>query len=318
MNIQPTRFRLLPMTARAPSITKRFLEILAVPAAVLVLLGLFPGPSAACEATVVLSAELRPYRDVLKGIRDSSRCGIDELLLSDGDVVENIRASESDVVVAIGTEAFRKVRSFREIPLVHVMVIPSEAERGAAGPLAGVSMDIAPAAWFSTMRRVFPAAKRVGLLYRAENTGAFVADALNAARDAGIELVAKKVQGPDDVPQALSSMQYAIDLFWMLPDATVAAPPMVDYLLRFSIQHRIPIITFSRKYLDLGAVASLDVEPREMGVQAGELVNELARGDHVSGSRYARKSRLSVNVKAAEKMGIVFSRAAMRETSGDD
>jgi putative ABC transport system substrate-binding protein len=119
------------------------------------------------------------------------------------------------------------------------------------------------------------------------------------------------------VPQALDDMN-AVDVLWMLPDPTVAAPPMVEHLIRHSIRYRIPIITFSSKYLDMGAVASLDVDPHDMGVQAGELANAVAQGATPGGSRYARKPVLSVNRKAAEKMGVALNRAAMRETGNDD
>jgi ABC-type uncharacterized transport system substrate-binding protein len=77
-------------------------------------------------------------------------------------------------------------------------------------------------------------------------------------------------------------------------------------------------MTFSRKYLDMGAVASLDVDPRDMGVQAGELVNSIAAGQHVPGRRYARKPVLSVNGRAAEKMGVALDRAAMREAGHEE
>jgi putative ABC transport system substrate-binding protein len=241
-----------------------------------------------------------------------------EVKLQNDDVLERVRRTSPDVVVAIGTEAFRKMRSLRDVPLVHVMVIPAEAERGPAGTVSGVSMDIAPGTWLRSMRRLFPNARRAGLLFNPENTGAFVAEAQRAAPDAGVELVIRKVQGPDDVPQALNSMRNGIDLLWMLPDPTIAAPPMAEHLLRYSIQHRIPIMTFSRKYLDMGAVASLDVDPIEMGLQAGELVNRIAREGRDGGSRYARKPRLSINGKAAEKMGITLNDAAVREPAVDD
>ncbi len=306
------------MSTRVASIAHPLSAILIATAALAAFACLLPTTSsAACETTVVVSADLKPYQEVLEGLREASECHVREVKLRDNDVLERIHRKPPDVVVAIGTDAFRKVRSLRDVPLVHVMVIPAEAERGVGGKRSGVSMDIAPGTWLETIKRVFPNARRVGLLYNAENTGAFVAEAQRAAPEAGIELAARNVRGPDDVPAALTGMQNAIDLLWMLPDPTVAAPPLVEHLIRYSIQHRIPIMTFSRKYLDMGAVASLDVDPREMGLQAGELVNCIVRGTCSGGRRYARKPRLSINGKAADKMGVALSRA-MREAASDD
>jgi len=305
------------MSARFPPIARPVNTILAAAATFAVLACLCSAPAPACEMAVVVSADIKPYREVLQGFREAARCGVHEVALQGGDVLERIRRTSPDVVVAIGTDAFRKVRSLREVPLVHVMVIPSEAEHIRSANRSGVSMDLSPATWLATIKRLFPGAKRVGVPYNADNTGAFVAEALRAAPEAGIELVAKSVRGPDDVPQALAGMN-AVDVLWMLPDPTVAAPPMAEHLVRYSIQHRIPIMTFSSKYLDMGAVASLDVEPRDMGRQAAELANSVPRGTFAGGSRYARRSVLTVNVRAAEKMGVALNREAMRGQAIDE
>ena len=56
-------------------------------------------------------------------------------------------------------------------------------------------------------------------------------------------------------------MQGKIDILWMLPDATVVTDETVELLLRFSFQHDVPMFSFSKKYVEVGAVASLDVDP---------------------------------------------------------
>jgi putative ABC transport system substrate-binding protein len=225
--------------------------------------------SSSCEMAVVVSADLKPYREVLQGIRDASVCNLREMTLRDGDALERVRRTSPDAVVAIGTEAFRTVRPLRDAPVVHVMVIPSVVERSPSANLSGVSMSIAPAAWLAAIKRVFPGAKRIGLLFDPRNTGPFVSEAMRAAPAAGLTLKTAELGGADELPKALNSLRDAIDVLWMLPDPAVASAPVVEYLVRFSIQHRIPIMTFSVKYLELGAVASLD-GPYDMGVQAAE------------------------------------------------
>jgi putative ABC transport system substrate-binding protein len=266
--------------------------------------------SAACETAVVVSADLKPYREVLQGIRDASVCTVREVALRDGDVLERVRRTSPNAVVAIGTEAFRTVRSFRDAPVVHVMVIPSVVERSPSEKLSGVSMSIDPGAWLSAIKRVFPGAKRIGLLFDPRNTGPFVAEAVAAAPAAGFTLRTAELGGADEVPNALNSLRDSVDVLWMLPDPAVASAPVVEYLVRFSIQHRIPIMTFSGKYLELGAVASLDVDPHDMGVQAAEIAVRLARGGDGPVRVYARKTKLSVNRNAAGKMGVLLGASA--------
>ena len=273
---------------------------------------------AACETAVVVSADLKPYQDVLRGIRDASVCTVREVKLRDGDVGEWVRRRSPAAVVAIGTEAFRTVLPLTELPVVHVMVIPSVVERSPSANLSGVSMTIAPAAWLSAIKRVFPGAKRIGLLFDPRNTGPFVADAVRAAPAAGLTLKTAELGGADDVPKALHALRDSVDVLWMLPDPAVASAPVVEYLVRFSIQHRIPIMTFSRKYLELGAVASLDMDPYDMGIQAAELAARIARGGNRPARVYARKTKLFVNRSAAGKMGVVIGAVTPEEGMADD
>ena len=67
-------------------------------------------------------------------------------------------------------------------------------------------------------------------------------------------------------------MKGKIDIFWMLPDAEVITPETVDSILLFSFQNNVPVFSFSSKYVKMGALASLSVDPFALGAQTGELV----------------------------------------------
>jgi putative ABC transport system substrate-binding protein len=260
-------------------------------------------PARACDALVVKSADLKPYRDALRGFEDASACEVRVVQAENGDLPEQLRHGPPDVVVAIGTTAFRKVKALKDLPIVYLMVVSSEVDRALAPNISGVSMDIAPAASLETIKEVFPTAKRVGLLYDPRHTQTFADESMRAARTAGIELTARQVYEPSAIMAALGEMQGRMDVLWMLPDPTVAAEETVDYLLRFSIQHSLPIFTFSRKYVEMGAIASLDMDPYDMGVQAGGIADRVAAGSGALRA-YARTARLSINAKAAKKMGL--------------
>ena len=112
---------------------------------------------------------------------------------------------------------------------------------------------------------------------------------------------------------ALEDLHDRIDVLWMAPDPTIASDEAVDYLLRFSIQHTVPLFTFSKKYVEMGAIASLDMNPYDMGAQAGEIVNKIAEGGASRVRVYARTARLSINAKAAKKMGLALRGEPLRK-----
>lgn len=279
---------------------------------------LYPLPADAFNVIVVKSAELRPYQEALRGFRDTCNCDAEELKLENGDEGGAVLRKSPDAVVAIGTTVFKKVRTIEGLPVIYAMVMPSEAALSMSPNISGVSMDISPETYISAMKELFPKAKKIGLLYDPQRTAAFVAEAAKAAHAAGLELADKQVNDPREIPGLLDRMRGTIDVLWMIPDATVAAAETIDYLLYFSFQNNVPIFSFSKKYVDMGAVAALDVDPYDMGVQAGEIVNRLKAGKKGAVRAWARASHLTVNSKVAAKMGLKIKDDIMKKAEGDD
>ncbi|HSQ78732.1 MAG TPA: ABC transporter substrate binding protein, partial [Nitrospirota bacterium] len=255
------------------NIQKRIRPILFALGVLSVLIAFLPIPAHAFNVIVVKSGELKPYQDALRGFRDACNCDAQELKLDEGDGAGTVLRESPDAVVAIGTTVFKKVRGIEGLPVIYAMVMPSEAALSLRPNISGVSMDISPETYIATMKQLFPAAKKIGLLYDPQHTAAFVAEAAKAAHAAGLELVDKQVRDPREIPGLLDMIRGTIDVLWMVPDATIAAPEAVDYLLYFSFQNSVPIFSFSKKYVERGAVAALDVDPYDMGTQAGEIVN---------------------------------------------
>ena len=155
------------------------------------------------------------------------------------------------------------------------------------------------------------------MIYDPRNTGAFVEDAVKAARAAGLELISQQIHDPSKLSAALSALENRIDLFWMLPDPSVVTTENVDLLLRFSFQQAVPIFTFSRKYVEMGAVASMDVDPYDIGVQVGEMANRVKAGS-VSLREYARTPHITVNKNIAGKMGFTITEEIMKKVKRID
>lgn len=265
------------------------------------------------KIVVVKSADLKPYQDVVLGLRDGCGCDVREVKLNVEEDKKNILGSHPDAIVAIGTAAFKKVITITDIPVIYTMVMPSETTPPLNTNISGVSIDISPETYISTMNSLFTKAKRIGLIYDPRNTKEFVGNAIKAASASRIELVTKQVNDPSQVPAALNEMQQKIDILWLIPDPTVVTNEIVDYMFRFSFQNDIPIFTFSKKYIEMGAIASLDIEPYDMGEQAASIVNRVLARKSAGSNVYARKSHLTVNQKMATKLGFTIRTGSTTE-----
>jgi putative ABC transport system substrate-binding protein len=265
------------------------------------------------KIVVVKSADLKPYQEVLRGLRDGCGCDVQEMKFKSEEDKKNILDSHPQAIVAIGTAAFKKVMTITDLPIIYTMVMPSETPSSLNANISGVSIDISPETYLSTMTALFPKAKRVGLIYDPRNTAEFVGNAVKAASATKIELVTKQVNDPSQIPAVLSEMQQKIDVLWLIPDPTVVTNEIVDYLFRFSFQNNIPIFTFSKKYVEMGAVASLDIDPYDMGEQVASIVNRMVPGQSAGSTAYARKSHLTINKKMATKLGVTIREGTLTE-----
>ena len=258
---------------------------------------------------VVQGFEIKPYEEALKGFQSVCNVETKTIVISEQEgteIIKSIRRIKPDMILVVGVDALSKVKMIKDIPIVYLMVLNPPSPISKQENITGVSMNIPPEKQLGLLQEVLYQVKRVGLLYDPSKTGFLVEKALYSSKKLGIKLIVKEVHNPKDVPSMLDSMKDGIDAFWMLPDTTVITPETVEYLLLFSLENKIPVLTFSDKYLDLGAMISVGIDAFDIGRQAGEIAKEILSGTNIKNLPRvdARKSVLTLNLRAAKKLGI--------------
>ena len=265
--------------------------------------------SAEQRIIAVQGFEIKPYEEALKGFQSVCNVETKTIVISEQEgteITKSIRRIKPDMILAVGVDALSKVKKIKDIPIVYLMVPNPQSVISKEENITGVSMNIHPEKQLGLLQEVLYQVKRVGLLYDPSKTGFFVKKALYSSEKLGIKLIVKEVHSPKDVPSMLDSMKDGIDAFWMLPDTTVVTPETVEYLLLFSLENKIPVLTFSDKYLDLGAMISVSIDAFDIGRQAGEMAKEILSGSDIKNLPrvHAQKAVLTLNLRAAKKLGI--------------
>ncbi|MBU0729215.1 MAG: ABC transporter substrate-binding protein [Proteobacteria bacterium] len=272
---------------------------------------------------VVQSSRLKPYMEALDGLRYTLRnippqkaqksiqsYTITEFLLT-GDwswknLQQTIESKQPQLIVAIGTNALAALEPVVDIPIIYLMVPFPESLINGRKNITGIDMKLNPETHLAAILGSLPATKKIGTIYDPRKNSNLVQKIKEIARQYKIELVALKTDDPKKVPQLLSEIAAHIDLFWMLPDLTVLTPETTEQILYFSLENRIPVATFSSKYLKQGAVIAVTFDIFDMGKQAGELAEMIVDGTpaHEISPRPARTTRLQVNHSVAKNLGI--------------
>jgi ABC-type uncharacterized transport system substrate-binding protein len=278
-------------------------------------------PVAAADLLVVQSLQIKPYDDALQGFKSACSGKINRIIsseLTDADVGRKIRKVKPDLILAIGMDALSKIREVRDVPIVYVMVLNPPAEIADSSNATGVSMYIQPEYQFATIRRVLPSVKRLGLLFDQDRSGGFVRKAQLAAAAAGIELLSRRVSSASEAVTSVGGLKGKVDALWLIPDMTVVTSKSSDLLLLSAIEKRIPVLVFSAKYMDKGALLSLEVDPVESGRQAGELASRiLVDGIPVKDIKGvdARSGILTINKAVAKQLGIILGSAVLSQAA---
>lgn len=280
---------------------------------------MFPTSLLALDVLIVKSSNIKPYHDVIEGFKSSCGCTvIDELTSHDRSsmgIRQEVDNKRPSAVLTVGIDALRSVQEVGNVPIVSVMAPLSSLPE--SGNISGVNMIIPPVLQLSAILDLFPGVKNIGILGTAKSLESHHVDLPGHAKSRGVVIIMKRVSKAGDVVALLEEMKGKIDLLWMVPDVRVVNEETVRSMMLFSFRNSVPIFSFSRKYVDMGAAATLHVEPYDMGVQAGEIVRsrEYAGNDGRPVRVPGRSPRLIINKKVVKKMGLRINEELFRKAA---
>jgi putative tryptophan/tyrosine transport system substrate-binding protein len=285
---------------------------------VLILTILYPAAEAGQEILVLQSLRVPPYEKALSGFRSVCDAPSRELVLSETtqqSLNEVLSESGLSMILAIGMDALSKAKGIEKVPIVYLMVLNPMPLVSGEKNISGVSMSISPEKQLSALNELLPEVNHVGIVYDPARTGKFVEEAEEAAKKLNISLVSKKITSPKQVAATITALKGQINAFWMIPDITVFSPETAEFLLLFSLQNRIPVMTFSEKYVELGALFSVSIDPYDVGIEAGEMARQIISGNGARNPQHIepRKGVITINTAVAKKMGITIDEKVMKK-----
>lgn len=263
----------------------------------------------ASDVLILQSLRVNPFDEAMRGFKSICKEDSTSIVIAEAkgtDLLRKVREERPQIILAIGADALQKVKRVRDIPIIYLMVLNPEKIIGDGNNFAGISMDIPPERYLSLMEKLNPKSLKIGIFYDPLKTGAFVKRIMQKAGAMGIDITALEVHSPKEVPDMFTRTKSDFNIFWMLPDSTVVTPETVDFLLLHSQESAMPVVTFAGKYVETGALLSLDIDGFDLGKQAGEMANKILGGTAVSelSNTDARKSVLKINRNVAKKLGI--------------
>ena len=276
------------------------------------------------QIATVLSSSIKPYDESLQGfyaaldekgiVYERYEFVLDER--NDDELISKLKKLSPDIIHTVGTKATLAVKDqIKDIPLVFSMVLNPVASgiienmESPGGNISGASMDISASLQFEYMKKILPKTDTVGVIYSNAETGQVVADAKKVAARMGIKLVGIDVDGPSDVTSAMKQLVGKVDFLWSVADSNVFTRETTRGILVASLRKKLPFMGLSPGFVRAGALFALDVDAREIGRKAADVVTSVLEGRdpgkipvHVP-----HKVKLVINKNTIDLLGIDIS-----------
>ena len=279
-------------------------------------------PAAAAEVAVVKSSDVAAWRPAIEALRRVAAAHtVTEFdLRNDRPTADSVLAGlkgKNGIIVALGPLAAQLVRStLPDIPLVFGMVQePAKLGLAPAPGVTGVAFAIPIKNQIAAFRLVNPKGVRIGVIYKEENSGRLVEEAIKAASLLRVVMVTRAVTSERDIPGALRSLlagDQAIDALWVPPDPVLLGDDTRRFLLAEMFKAGKAVYGSSSGLVAEGALASNGPDLASIGEQIGELVNRLAAGDRSRIELLVPRAELVINKKIAGRLKIDVSAEVLK------
>jgi putative ABC transport system substrate-binding protein len=282
----------------------------------LLLAVLLPGMAAAqarARVVAVKSSALAPYASLIAGFRAEVDADVQEVMLDESPVAaarlfKTLAMQKPALVLAIGPLAANAARRSlgEDIPVLFVMV-PYFEKYGLEGPnVTGIALTSGYTPELGALKAMAPKAKRVGILHDPRFSAKQVQTAQEAASAAGLTIVPLEVETQARVEKVLAGAAGKVDAMLMVADKTVANAAVVQALIGFAAEQKIPLVALTPSQVKEGATLSLAPNPTGIGQQAGRLANRIVHEKVNPGAMAVAQPEgmdLAFNLGTALKLG---------------
>ncbi len=241
------------------------------------------------------------------GLKKIQRHQLTEIVITKGNAEisrNKIRNSQPDLILALGAKALKVALSVPDIPIVHLLVIDPEKIVSSAKNVTGVALAVPPKTQLEELSRYLPSIKRIGIVYDPKRSSKFI-EQLDSIRP-DLKFISLATENPAEVPALINTLRGRVDLLWMLPDLTTTNRKTMQSYFLFSIKNKVPLLTFSEKFLKHGATIAVTFDIEAMVEQAAELAIDMlsGRGDGEPPTIVAPHPKTVINHKIAAKLNI--------------
>ncbi len=232
---------------------------------------------------------------------------------SDEKVADIIRRNHFKIIYCIGAKAY--LLAHRLAPKAKIVF--SSAINWQRLPKAeshyGIAQELPAEMQLTMFRYLFPEIKKIGILYSQQFNKQWLARALQAAQDVGIEITIFEVSPGQNIGLATKKILTQADALWLIPDPLVLTnKKTVLEIFHQAKKIKKPIFTYNKIFMAFGAQLIISADIPTIGRQVSALVNTLRNNQTIANRvSYPAGSHVILNMKKLEGYSIQLNKEAL-------
>ena len=224
------------------------------------------------------------------------------------------------LIVTVGTTAARKIYdSGTTLPVLNTLIprttyhlLYNNGRPGSIAKHSAIYIDQPISRQIRLIRTALPKYKRVGVIL-GPNSRKYRNDVRLASKANGASLYLAEVDDEKRLVSTLNRLLDSIDILLALPDKHVFNRRTARNILLLTYRQRIPMVGFSKAYVDAGALLAVYSTPQQFGRQVAEVIQRTAQKKQwqLPTPQFPRYFSVAVNRQVAASLGIFVETEAV-------
>jgi len=203
------------------------------------------------------------------------------------EMAKNINNKGCKYIFTIGSNATSAAKS-TGIKGVFTMVVDPvnqdliDRDGKPKGALTGVLINVSPDTQFSTLKLMFKNhSMSAGIIYNPDISGFVVSEYRKSEPEYDYQILEFPVSNSDEIPEALNRIKTDANFILSVVDNMVYNSKNAQFITRFSVLNKIPLIGFSPQMVEAGALIGFYCDYPKLGDQSANLMEKLIKAENV-------------------------------------
>jgi len=266
------------------------------------------------EIVVLASRDPFPYVDLVRAFSSGLTVPTRVIDLdAESNPIETVRrvtAERPDLILGAGLRAARLVRGYvHDVPAILTLLTEPRHYDLEAPNICFVASNPDARALLRRLTALLPAARRLGLIYQADDSSLLARDLREAARAAGLTVDLVPCRDAREIEGGLRRLEGRVDSLLVPFDRLTEAPGALDLINGWALRNRIPTAAPDPEWVKRGALFAYSVPAGRIGEEASRMARQIIYGARQPSEfdlHTPENPLLAVNRETAESLGVTI------------